>query len=751
MAESQAVAKQALEKLEDQLTCAICLDAFKDPKMLNCFHVFCKDCLQRLAVTDRQGQLSLRCPTCRRSTLLPPATSVSGLQAAFHIHHLFEIQNALEKMKEPQKVQCEKCKKVSRPATSFCRDCGQFICARCSDIHADWEEFSSHEVVSMDQLKGDVSKHVPPQRVTHFCAKHKDQELRLYCETCGELICHDCTVRLHQGHQYDLISDTFESHKANITASLEPIEKQMGIVSDKLKQLDARCTEITEQRALVKANIHKEVCGFIEMLKRREAELVTQIDQLVEPKLKNLAAQRDEIETIQAQLGSCLSFVRESLRTGSQGEIVKMKKRVVKQIKEMTTEFNADALSPCEEANIGFCTLPSFAKDCQGVGELYLKVCADKSFATGKGIEVAMVNEKATACVCAVDHCGKPCAYNIHVDRITCELASEEDGKIVEGSIKKLKNNQYEISYRPTSRGRHQLHIKFDGKHIKASPFAVTVRMPIKKLGTPIMTITGLRQPWGVVVNKKREIIIAENGADCISVYSQAGEKLRSFGSYGSGQGQFSQPRGVAVDDDDNILVADTANNRIQKFTVEGLLITTVGIEGKKPLQFDFPTGVAIHPVSKRVYVSESRNHRIQILNPDLTPHTMFGSEGFGKGHFHCPRGMAFDCARNLYVSEECSNTYVQIFTSSGQYLRWLGDTKLAYPYDISIDSNDTVYVCERDKHQICIFDSNGTLLHSFGTFGKLPGQFNCPRGLTVDKNGLIYVSDCDNDRVQVF
>ena len=111
MAESQTVAKQALKKLEDQLTCAICLDAFKDPKLLQCFHVYCKDCLQRLVVTDRQGQLSLCCPTCQQSTLLPPATGVSGLQPAFHIHHLFEIQDAIKKVKDSQKLQCEKCNK----------------------------------------------------------------------------------------------------------------------------------------------------------------------------------------------------------------------------------------------------------------------------------------------------------------------------------------------------------------------------------------------------------------------------------------------------------------------------------------------------------------------------------------------------------------------------------------------------------------------------------------------------------------
>ena len=265
------------------------------------------------------------------------------------------------------------------------------------------------------------------------------------------------------------------------------------------------------------------------------------------------------------------------------------------------------------------------------------------------------------------------------------------------------------------------------------------------------MTITGLSDPWGVVVNKKEEIIIIENGADCISVYSQTGEKLRSFGSKRSGHGQFSYPRGVAVDDDDNILVTDTTNNCIQKFTTDRKFITAVGIHGRQPLQFNYPTGIAIHPVSKRVYVSESFNYRIQILNPDLTPHSIFGSKGSDIGEFRLPRGLAFDSAQNVYVGEDHSDTRIQIFTSNGKHLRWLGDTKLNRPFDVSIDSNDTVYVCDKDNNQICVFDVHGTLLHSFGTKGKLPGQFNRPCGLTVDKNGLIYVTDLGNGRVQIF
>ena len=235
MAESQAVAKQALKKLEDQLTCAICLDAFKDPKLLHCFHVYCKDCLKQLVVQDRQGQLSLCCPICQQSTLLPPATDVSDLQPAFHIHHLFEIQDALKKVRDPQKVQCEKCTKTTRNATNFCRDCGKFICEKCTEIHSEWEEISKHKVVSVEQIQSNVKQLVPPKKVTLYCSQHEGMKLDLYCETCGELICLHCTVNKHcrPEHKYDLVGDTFERHEAEITAS---VEQQLGVVSKELKQ-----------------------------------------------------------------------------------------------------------------------------------------------------------------------------------------------------------------------------------------------------------------------------------------------------------------------------------------------------------------------------------------------------------------------------------------------------------------------------------------------------------------------------------
>ena len=751
MAESSAVAKQALKKLEDQLTCAICLDDYKDPKLLQCFHVYCKGCLERLVVQDQQGQFSVNCPTCRRSTVLPQATGVSGLQSAFHVHHLLEIKDALEKVKEPQKVKCDKCK-PPQPATSYCRDCGEFICATCTTVHKQWVAFAKHEVVAMEQFESKVKQLDALKKVTLYCPLHQGKELEIYCETCEELICHNCIVKKHRDHHYDLVSDTFEKHKTEITTSLDKVEEKLGVTNEALEQLDVRSQDLDDQQAAIEENIQREKKLLIEAIEARTTELMGKADCYTKMKKKNLAAQRNELETVQTQLASCLSFVRDSLKRGSEGEVMKMKNGVMKQIKEITDNFKPDMLPPCENTNVKFTSsLPIQVNQLQQFGEVYLqKASPEKCYATGKGLETAELGERATAVVNVVDEKEKACP--VAVESLTFELVSETTGEKKDCSVKKTGDSRYEISYQPASRGRHQLHIKVEGDHIKGSPFPVTV---VKKLGTPIKTISGMNWPWGVAVNQKGEVIVSESNRHCVSIFSPAGGKFQSFGSQGSGHGQFSRPRGVAVDDGDNILVVDKLNHRIQKFTSDGKFITAVGKKGNKLLEFITPLGIAIHPLNKKVYITECGNHRIQILNPDLTFSSSFGSRGGDNGQFLYPWDVAFDSTGNVYVVD-AANHRIQVFTAEGEYLRKFGkkgsgNGELDFPSSIAIDSDNVVYVAEFNNHRVSVFPRKCNFLTSFGSEGSGPGQFDKPCGVAVDKNGVVYVSDFGNDSLQYF
>ena len=95
------MAKEALEKVEETLNCSICLDTYTDPKLLQCFHVFCRQCLVPLVVRDQQRRHSLTCPSCRQVTPIPADRGVAGLQPAFYINHLLEIQDSLKKAETP--------------------------------------------------------------------------------------------------------------------------------------------------------------------------------------------------------------------------------------------------------------------------------------------------------------------------------------------------------------------------------------------------------------------------------------------------------------------------------------------------------------------------------------------------------------------------------------------------------------------------------------------------------------------------
>ena len=620
-------------------------------------------------------------------------------------------------------------------------------------MHREWKELSKHEVVSMEQLQSNVKQLVPPKKVTLYCSQHEGMKLDLYCETCGELICLHCTVNKHcrPEHKYDLVGDTFARHKAEITTSLEPVEQQLGVVGKALEKFDVRSLELDELEVAMEDNIGQQIRQLQEMLEARKAELVGQMKQHIQTKRKNLAAQKDEVETVHTQLVSCLSFVRESLRTGSQGEVMKMKKAVVKQIKEMTDNFKPDMLPPCELANVKFIPSPELTQACQPFGRVFLQQTSpEKCYATGKGLEVAKLGEEATAVLHVVD-----CKEKAHikpVEILTGELVSEITSEKIGCSMKKTDASQYEISYQATSRGRHQLHVKVEGEHIKGSPFPVTV---IKKLDAPIKTISGVNYPWGVAVNQRGEVILTESGGYCVYIFSPAGEKIRSFGSQGSGHGQIKRTRGVVVDDDSSILVIDRDNHCIKKFSPDGKFITTVGKKGKNPLEFNQPIGVAIHPFNKRVYIADSHNHRLQILNPDLTLYSSFGSHGSGNRQFDDPWDVDFDSAGHVYVADS-GNDRIQAFTAEGEFLRKFGkkgrgNGELYSPTGIGTDSDNVVYVTECWNHRVSVFTCEGKFLTSFGTVGSEPGQFKGPRGIAVDKNGVVYVSDTDNHRLQLF
>ena len=745
-AKPSTAAEKALQKIQDQVTCGICLEPYKQPRLLKCFHVYCEQCLQCLVRGGREGQ-SLPCPQCRQDTPLPVG-GVPGLQGAFYIHYLFDIQDALKKVSSSEQTMCNKCTK--HEAVGFCRTCG-FACQRCKELHQEWEEFKTHDFIDLNTLTEDVTTLVPPLKKTLFCATHPSKKAKLYCEMCDELICRDCIVRVHRDHQYDLVPESFAKQEKVIVDSLKPVEEQIATLERAVESVDTRCAAVVEQKTDVVAEIRTAMAHLRQALEARETELVGQAEQTAQLKLKTLAAQRDEFELQLGQLRSCQDFVEESRRTCSQGEILGMKSPLVKQVNDLTGSFKPGTLALAEQADMKFShSLPQLLKTCQRFGKMYCHpVCPEKCRASGEGIKVATRGQTASVSVEALDREGE--AYLRHVDSLRCELVTSDGSSRVRGTVKRRNQNIYDINYRPQVTGEHQLHILIEEHPILNSPFTVTV-LPNFTAQTNI--IGDLRAPFGIAVREGGEIVVAERSSHCISIISGNGEK-KSFGTHGSGPGQFDRPEGVAIDNGGNILVADYGNHCIQQFSSTGKHLRTVGTEGSGPLQFYNPGGIAVHPHTGKVYVADCGNPRIQVLNSDLTYSSSFGGKGSNNGELCYPYDVATDRDGNVYVADEY-NHRIQVFTGDGVYSRQFGkegegEGELNGPVSIAIDSGNVVYVGEYWNNRISIFSTDGEFIKSFGRKGKGPAEFSCPYGLAVDKKGTLYVSDHGNGRIQIF
>ena len=346
-----------------------------------------------------------------------------------------------------------------------------------------------------------------------------------------------------------------------------------------------------------------------------------------------------------------------------------------------------------------------------------------------------------------------PASFPFPIKQLSCQLTDPRHQR-VPCSITSTQPGVCTVTYTPTLRGPHQLRIAIRNTELMGSPFTIHVRPSIEMRGVWQHIITPVGRPYGVAVSTSGDIVVSKvEDADCISVYSREGEKLRSFGHKGSEIGQFGYSRGAVVTSDNHILVADGGNGRIQMFNLEGRFIKSVGQEGNGPLQFNLPSGIAVHP-SGRVFVADSSNHRIQVLRHDLTYSHMFGSKGSAPGQFSYPQDVACDSSGVLYVAD-FDNHRVQLFTAYGRFISTIGSKgsqhgQLRCPRGICVDSTNTVYVTD-SSHRVSVYTSSGQFIRCFGTRGSGEGELNHPRGVAVDNTtGALYVCDYHNDRVVV-
>ncbi|XP_050414541.1 E3 ubiquitin-protein ligase TRIM33-like [Patella vulgata] len=247
--------------------CSICLNDFQEPKIIDCQHSFCYNCLEDYVHrTSTNGQFL--CPLCRQNINLP-----EGVVKQMANNSNLQIQ------------QCDVCPNIQ--ATCRCRDCQQHLCDSCKSTHDKFVGCKGHSVVTIDEISkqylqekcseipdDDIKENISensgsaPVHPADFCPKHSENKIEIHCKDCLVAVCFKCFVKDHNGHTFlDLQEDDVrEKIKDELKTLKVEVEEHINKLQNHSISLQSKLSEVEEVAKVACANVDthvKNICDKI--------------------------------------------------------------------------------------------------------------------------------------------------------------------------------------------------------------------------------------------------------------------------------------------------------------------------------------------------------------------------------------------------------------------------------------------------------------------------------------------------------
>ena len=643
--------------LREEVSCSVCSDLFTDPKHLSCLHSFCLKCLKGWYETCGGGD-AIRCPKCQTFSQVPGSGDLKDLPTSFYLNGLIDVL-AIKECKSTQ-VTCENCDKKTSEA-SYCFQCCKFYCEECLLAHNVMREEKEHRVLAVKEFQDRDYEDVLKRPV--FCSRqgHQKEELKLFCKECETAVCQTCALRDHKVHNLTLIEEEATNQRLEIKTVIETqrhnLDEKMNVVA----KLDEDYAKVIEQNETLKGDVQRFADGLIKTIQGKMQNVIDAMENQTKKSLERLTAKRVEIQHQINVIESSLEEADKLLKRSTTAEVVQLKKplQTIFQGVDETEPFvhnrsrlqafvfveNQKMLDVVNGEQIGFLEEGNRTK-------------AKESLAEGEGLKAGTVARKAQFNLITRNVERKQC--HDERDRVTVEIKDEQEREcVMEVRIDDNKVGIYNISYFPRDQGTIKLLVKVNGEHIHGSPFTVIVKSfqvkPVLCIGKQGSDEGMFKYPYGVAVNDRDEIVVADNNNHRVQVFDSYSTLLRSFGQYGENAGEFSGPVGVAINKDRNIFVADNGNNRIQIFSWEGRHQGSFGGKGSLDSQLDHPWGLFLDSTGN-VIVADTGNNEIKIFPPDGRFIMKIGGQGSFSFPAHCVH-----CGEYFIVSDS-SEHCIKVF-----------------------------------------------------------------------------------------
>ncbi|TQD46148.1 gluconolaconase [Marilutibacter aestuarii] len=271
--------------------------------------------------------------------------------------------------------------------------------------------------------------------------------------------------------------------------------------------------------------------------------------------------------------------------------------------------------------------------------------------------------------------------------------------------------------------------------------------------------------PWGLALSRDGHLFVADGGegnrirriAPDGTVVTLAGGR-EGFLDGPARLAAFDTPSGLALDLAGNLYVADTGNHAIRKLHPDGTVSTLAG-NGRRgyrdgpgtEAQFDAPMGVAVD-ASGRVYVADTYNDRIRVIEPDGRVATLAGDGRTGAAdgpgavaRFDTPTDLVAGVRGELWIADS-GNGAIRHVDGGGRVSTVLADVP-SVPIGLARSHDGVLHVAGIWPSRVLQAGRDGRW-RVLQSDERPEARFSRPVGIAVDRRGGVFVSDAGAYRV---
>ncbi|PAV88036.1 hypothetical protein WR25_20288 isoform B [Diploscapter pachys] len=339
--------------MDDHSNCPYCHKQFRKPRVLDCLHSMCEDCIiaqldgrrdpKTLPANHNRKDSNIDCelevpkerPTPPGVIRCPICAQESHVGNDVRYVHLMLLDYVrIEESEESQGLEaqrrCRACKS-EQPSVAVCKQCQSDLCSNCLIAHSQMRMFDGHVTKTYAELEQlGQTREVRPV----LCPSHS-QVYKMFCMTCEALACKVCLENEHGPHKVVEVDRVTLQIQDQIKKLADSVERKWTNSMNEWNSVPDHSASLHNQYENAKAKIELVAEDLQRLIEEVKVQKLAELEEIRHTLEQNIEDLYRKINVNESRVNDALSFTRRLLEKTNGMETLASRKKVMQQLNNL--------------------------------------------------------------------------------------------------------------------------------------------------------------------------------------------------------------------------------------------------------------------------------------------------------------------------------------------------------------------------------------------------------------------------------